>query len=76
MPDQLVFKGTFEALDEQRTRYLIDVFQTMHQGTNGPVPGRIVYRTANGAVVDRLLKGEYELVGSGVLLRSLDPLCP
>jgi hypothetical protein len=76
MPDQLVFKGTFEALHERRTSYLIDVFQTIHQGTNGPVPGRVVYRTADGAAVDRLLRGDYEVVGSGVLLRSVDPFCP
>jgi hypothetical protein len=73
MPDRIEFRGAFKALDRERTNYFIDVFQVMHDGSEGQVGGIVLYRTTDGQAVKRIRKGVYELEESHITLEWVTP---
>ena len=70
--------GTFQARgDDGREYTVLIVTEYLREGTyddpHGVVEGSKGLRTAEGAEVKRLRKGEYQLVDSGGILRSDAP---
>jgi hypothetical protein len=63
------FRGAFKALDREGTNYFIDVFQVMHDGSEGQVGGVVRYRTPDGQAVKRVRKGVYEIEESRIRLQ-------
>jgi hypothetical protein len=76
MAERLVFKGYFRASDASGTSHFIDVFQLMQVSPRDSIIGLPLFRTTDGQPVNRTKKGEYEIVGTGTALHSLDPNCP
>ena len=73
---QLAYKGCFRASDESGTSQLIDVYQVMHDSSQGPHPVLTLFRTTDGESVRRKNKGEYEIAGTGTALHAVDSFCP
>ena len=76
MAELLVFKGSFRVSDASGTSHLIDVFQLIQVSPHDSTIGLPLFRTTDGQPVNRRNKGEYEIVGTGTALHSLDPNCP
>jgi hypothetical protein len=76
MAERLLFKGCFRAYDASGTPYLIDVFQLLQESPHESALGLPLFRTTDGQPVTRRNKGEYEIVGTGTALQSVDSNCP
>jgi hypothetical protein len=72
MPGRMEFRGAFKALDREGTNYSIDVFQLMHDGSQGQPGGIVLYRTPVGQPVKRIRKGVYEILDSRITLQIVD----
>ncbi len=76
------YTGSFVAVDQQGRRVRVLKSQTMHDvRTHGepnapPMPGLMSLRTEDGKAVNRIEKGKYEVVQTGVILRSDEPDAP
>jgi hypothetical protein len=71
----------FTAVDESGSEYRLQVYQqdvsvATRANPSAVAPGRKQIVTEDGASVNRLKKGEYEIVGTGIILRSSDPDAP
>lgn len=71
----------FTAVDGQGNKYRLLVYQqNVRAGTRGEpstvIPGQKRIVTEDGKSVNRLKKGEYEIVETHVVLRSSDPDAP
>jgi hypothetical protein len=75
------FSGTFSAKDDAGAVHKIDVFsQYVRQGRRGTVSSETQvpdsYGTADGRDVRRISKGKYQVIETGVILRSEDQAAP
>jgi hypothetical protein len=75
------FVDSFSALDPDGNIVWIDIFEEIsapltHRGHADPTPGRRVMRTRDGQHVNPYAKGEYQVMPSGVILRSDSPDAP
>jgi hypothetical protein len=69
---------TFKAIDIRGNSYALRVFAnidttTRPDGSKCPSRGRPSIETQNGLSVERLKKGEYKVVDTGLMLHSNDP---
>jgi hypothetical protein len=71
MPGRLVFRGAFNASADDGTDYLIDVFQLIHDGTEGTNDEILLYRTTDGKPINRVRQGEFQIQGTGLMLYAM-----
>jgi hypothetical protein len=81
MPKDIRHKSSFIAIDETGTRHRLDVFvDIVDTGTlndpNSDMEGLTRIQTPDGGPVNRLEKGRYQVVASGLIVRSDDPAAP
>ena len=73
--------GTFKALGVDGREYSIHIFSdyisvSTHQDRDATIEGLKQLRTSDGYSVNRVGKGEYKIVQTGVILRSFSPEAP
>lgn len=72
--------GSFTATDDAGRQQTIlkftDVINVDHFEGSASVTGIQSLRTASGQSVNRIAKGEYQIVTSGLILRSTSPDAP
>jgi len=71
-------ESSFEAIDQWGNRHTLNVYVgIIDAGTNddpdAEIEGLRSMQTADGDFVNRLEKGRYQVVGSGLILTSSDP---
>ena len=82
MGNRIAQTGTFTAVSDDGRRFTLTEYTTFHEGhtADGPysTAGTKRLRTSDGSDVNRVAKGEYEVVGAnGILrIRSSDPNAP
>lgn len=72
---------SFEAHDTDGTIYHLEVWQDFHEVNTSTTRGKLLpglkeIITSDGDSVNRLAKGEYQIVQTGACLRSDDPDAP
>lgn len=73
--------GMFSAVGDDSCQYTVHILTdfidaSSHDDPRAVIKGMKELRTSDGMAVDRLQKGEYKIIQTGIILHSTDPAAP